>query len=129
MSSWRLIGREFHAFGQENEKLRSPNFSFNCAGLMNQIFPEISLGNDSNAAGLFFWRLIRYTELGIACVYPGNPKNSGTVVGCVERDMELSICLTRSLECASVESVPVRVRFVKSASSGTFGFRIFLQGS
>ena len=29
VSSWRSDGREFHAFGPENEKLRSPNFSFN----------------------------------------------------------------------------------------------------
>ena len=38
VSSWRLDGREFHAFGPENEKLRSPNFSFNCGSLYHNWF-------------------------------------------------------------------------------------------
>ena len=43
VSSWRLDGREFHAFGPENEKLRSPNFSFNRGSSYRKLLEDLSL--------------------------------------------------------------------------------------
>ena len=43
VSSWRLNGREFNAFGPENEKLRSPNFSFNCGSSYRKLLEDLSL--------------------------------------------------------------------------------------
>ena len=43
VSSWRLGGREFHAFGPENEKLHSPNFSFNCGSSYRKLLEDLSL--------------------------------------------------------------------------------------
>ena len=43
MSSWRLDGKEFHAFGPEKEKLRSPNFSFNRGSSYWKLLEDLSL--------------------------------------------------------------------------------------
>ena len=43
VSSWRLDGREFHAFGPDKEKLRSPNFSFNRGSSYWKLLEDLSL--------------------------------------------------------------------------------------
>ena len=50
VSSWRLDGREFHAFGPENEKLRSPNFSFNCGSSYQKLLEDLSLSRPGRSA-------------------------------------------------------------------------------
>ena len=43
VSTWRLDGRKFYAFGPENEKLRSPNFSFNRESSYRNLLEDLSL--------------------------------------------------------------------------------------
>ena len=50
VSSWRLDGREFHAFGSENEKLRSPNFSFNRGSSYRKLLEDLSLSRPGRSA-------------------------------------------------------------------------------
>ena len=50
VSSWRLDGREFHAFGPENEKLRSPNFSFNRGSSYRKLLEDLSLSRPGRSA-------------------------------------------------------------------------------
>ena len=50
VSSWRLDGREFHAFGPENEKLRSPNFSFNRGSSYQKLLEDLSLSRPGRSA-------------------------------------------------------------------------------
>ena len=50
VSSWRFDGREFHAFGPENEKLRSPNFSFNRGGSFRKLLENLSLPRPGRSA-------------------------------------------------------------------------------
>ena len=50
VSSWRLDGREFHAFGPENEKLRSPNFSFNRGSSYRRLLEDLSLSRPGRSA-------------------------------------------------------------------------------
>ena len=58
MSSSRLDGREFHAFGPENEKLRSPNFNFNCRSSHLELLEDLSLsrpGRSATDVGVVHW--------------------------------------------------------------------------
>ena len=50
VSSWRLDGREFHAFGPEKEKLRSPNFSFNRGSSYWKLLEDLSLSRPGRSA-------------------------------------------------------------------------------
>ena len=50
VSSWRLDGREFHAFGPENEKLCSPNFSYNRGGSYRKLLKDLSLSRPGRSA-------------------------------------------------------------------------------
>ena len=61
MSSWRLDGREFHAFGPEKEKLRSPNFSFNVEFILKAAGGSQSLTTRQVSDGCHHVRQVRRT--------------------------------------------------------------------
>ena len=50
VGSWRLDGREFHAFGPDKEKLRSPNFSFNRGSSYWKLLEDLSLSRPGRSA-------------------------------------------------------------------------------
>ena len=50
VSSWRLDRREFYAFGPENEKLHSPNFSFNRGSSYRKLLEDLSLSRPGRSA-------------------------------------------------------------------------------
>ena len=50
VSSWRLDGREFHAFGPERKKLRLPNFSFNRGSSYRKLLEDLSLSRPGRSA-------------------------------------------------------------------------------
>ena len=72
MSSWRLDGREFHAFGPENEKLRSPNFSFNRGSSYRKLLEDLSLSRPGRSATDVIMS-DRYAGLYIYTVYVSSP--------------------------------------------------------
>ena len=50
VSSWRLEGSEFHAFGPAYEKLRSPNLSFSFGVSYRKLLAERSLSRPGRSA-------------------------------------------------------------------------------